>query len=513
MTKIGGPNPNIQMNTHKEVVTDAPQSQAYQHNNPTAMQPGVGQQLQGMVGGVVVQQGFIPGAQGTGRSAMGVVNNPGAMLQVAAQGAQQGMQIQAMTGQALQAMNAMGLGNLPQAQMLSMMNGIGQHMVAHANSMGAQALAQTVMPAIPGMNQAAGAFLTSNFNQGMMEGMGGQFLSTIGQQPAVNWGRQALGQLGPQYFNNFDPRSLAAMPNRALMPFTNQMMGAMNQMSPLQMGQQMMPMITPQMQAGLGQGMFNMMAPGMQQSLGQGMMPMLAKAPALAGQALIGGLGQKVLQSIGQKILGQFPGLAGTTGGGLAKSLLGALGKGGDLKKNLLSGITNFFKDKLLKGGKLADLGKNLLGKLGNGFLGKAGNGIMNLIGKGKGALSSLGSLGKGLLGKLGGGVLNKLGGIGNIASGALSLLNGKFDTAKALKIAMNFIPVVGPALGVLSNVPVVGPVINKLVGGIAKVVNKIPGVAPLVKGIGKIGGAIGKGIKKIGKSILGGAKKLFSKI
>ena len=213
MTKINGPNPNLHVQHHKEVVQNAPTGQQQSQQNPTAMQPGQGQMLQGMVGGMVVQQGFIPGASGTGRAAMGVVNNPGAMLQVAAQGAVQGQAIQQMTSQALNAMNAMGLGHLPQAQMLGMMNGIGQQMVAQANAMGAQALAQTVLPGIPGMNQAAGAFLTSNFNSGMMESMGGQFLSTLGQQPAVNWGRQTLGQIGPQYFNNFDPRSLAAMPN------------------------------------------------------------------------------------------------------------------------------------------------------------------------------------------------------------------------------------------------------------------------------------------------------------
>lgn len=541
MSNIGGigqgPNIPVTSGHHKEVVIGQAPNQQQQPSLPNAANPNMQQALQNFQGGLGSMPGYT-GAPSTGLGSLGVVSNPGAMLQAAAGRAQAGAQLQQMSGAALQAMNALGLGHLPQAQQFAMMNGIGQQMVAHANQMGAQALAQSVLPNIPGMNVAAGAMVTGSFNQGMMESMGGQFLSTLGQQQPVHWGRTALGDLGPQYFNNFDPRSLAAMPDRALVPFSNQLMGSIMNQSPLQLGQQMMPLITPDMQQVVGQNMFNMMAPGMMQNLGQQMLPMLQAAPGLAGQALLGGLGQQALQNLGQNVFGQLPGLEQMPGGDLANQLLGGLGQGGNLGDGLLGGITNFFKDKLLGGntlggiadaakgllgglgGKLTDVGKNLLGSLGGGVLGKAGGAIMDLIGKGKGALSSLGELGKGLLSKVGGGVLDKLGGVGKIASGALSLLNGQFDVKQALKIGLNFIPVVGPALGLLSNIPGVGAIFDKVLGGVGKVLEKIPGVSQLFKGIGKVGGLIGKGvgkvvdgIKNVGKSIVGGAKKLFSKI
>ncbi len=527
MTRIGGigqgPKFPVQGNDlrHKVVVVDD-KGKPIPTANPD--QSNIQQQFQqGILGQGVVIQGQIPGAQGN-RSLLGVVNNPGALLAQAANQAAAGAQLQQMSSFAIQAFQAMGLGNLPQVQQLAMMQHIGMQMVQHAQAMGAQALAQSVFPSIPGIAPAIGNFITSSLNRGQIEGMGNHFLSILNQQPAVHWGRTALGILGPQYFNNFDPRTLAAMPNQALMPFSNQLMGLINQFSPLQLGQQMLPLITPQMQQLLGNNALKLLNPAALQTLGQQMLQNLAQNPIGAADKLLQQLGLPTLRQLGQKLF-QKLNLQKVLGQDLANRLMQAIGQNGNIGKNILNALKGYFQDKLMGlkdkaldflKGKLSDWGKQLLGKLGNGFLGKAGKAILDFIGKGK----SLGDLGKSLLSKFGGKILDKLGGVGKIADSVLSILNGKFDATKALKLALNFIPGVGPILGALSNMPIVGKVFDKVLGAVGKVLNKIPIVKNIFKGINKIGGAIGKigkkvfdGVKKVGKKILGGIGKMISKI
>ncbi|MCB9643783.1 MAG: hypothetical protein H6728_11980 [Myxococcales bacterium] len=516
MAKVGGPGPQIpQIGINQQAniqQTQAPQTTPQQQLQ--ALQQGVQQAFQGMVGAAMQLQGQIPGSSGTQRSMLGVVNNPAALFAQAQVGAQMGAQLQAMSGFALQAMNAMGLGQLPQAQQMGMLNSLGQQMFQQAQGMGSMAFAQGVMPMIPGMTQALGNFAASGLNRGQLEGMGGQFLSTLGQMPSTHWGREALGSLGPQYFNNFDPRSLAAMPDAGISSFANQMLGMAQQASPLQLGQQMQQMLDPQQ---LGQQLLQGLPPGMMQQLGDQLLPMLQQNPQGLGEALLQNVGMPALQNIGQNLFNNIPGLAQTPAGDLAGQLLGALGQGGDIKQNLMGAAGNFLKDQLLgPNGKLSQIGQNLLGKLGNGIIGKAGKTVMDLIGKGK----SLGDLGKGLLDKFGGKVLDKLGGAGKVLGGALSLLNGEFTPAKALKMGLSLIPGFGQAFAALSAIPGVGQVIDKILGGVGKVLEKIPGVSQLFKGLNKVTGFIGKGvgkvvdgIKNVGKKILGGVGKLVGKI
>ncbi len=525
MTKIGGVgrgpnfNPQIQQGDlhHKVKFVD---DKGKPIPAPPQNQQQVQQQFQqGLLGQGMVIQGQIPGAQGN-RSLLGVVNNPGALLAQAAAEAQAGAQIQQLSSFAIQAFQAMGLGNLPQVQQLAMMQAIGTNMIQHAQAMGAQALAQSVFPGIPGIQPALGNFVVSTLNRGQIEGMGNHFLSILNQQPAVHWGRTALGLLGPTYFNNFDPRTLAQMPNRALMPFSNQLMNLINQHSPLQLGQQMLPLVTPQMQNTLGGNLLKLLNPANWKTIGQQLLQQIKKDPFGIADQFLQKLGLPTLRQLGQKLFKQLP-LDKVLGQDLANRLFNAIGQQGNIGKNILNALKGYFKDKLvglkdkaldfLKG-KLTDWGQKLIGKLGNGFLGKVGKGLLDFIGKGK----SLGDLGKSLLSKFGGKILDKLGGIGKIADGVLSLLNGKFDATKALKLALNFIPGVGPILGTLSNLPVVGKVFDAVLKPIGKLLNKIP----IFKGLGKIGGLIGKGVKKVfdgvkkvGKKILGGIGKMISKI
>lgn len=496
-----------------------PQGQAVQGATPTtapqAAQPqanaNANQQQQAfgmMVGsGMNIQMGTIPGAQGA-MATLGTTSNPAAVMQQLMNQAQVGQQMQAMGQFALQAMNAMGLGNLPQAQQFAMMSGLGSQMVQTASAMAPQAFAQSVLGSVSApVHQALGQHVMSHgFNQARVEQMGSHMLSSLAQQPAVNWGRQTLGMLGPQYFNNFDARTLQAMPDRSLMPFSNNLMQSFQGASPFQLGQQLLGGVGQELKQKLGQGLLNLLPPSAQASLGGVLQEALNGNLAGAGEAFLKNVGLPKLQDLGQKLFSKIPGLGQAAGGDLANKLIGALTQGGDIKKNLLGAAGDFLKGQLLgPNGKLAGLGQKLLGKLGNGFLGKAAGTVMDFIGKGK----NLGQLGQGLLKKFGGKVLDKLGGVGKIASGALSLLNGEFTPEKALKVAVNFIPVVGPIISGLSAIPGVGKIVDKVLGGVGKLIGKIPGVKHVFKGINKVVG----GIKKVGKKILGGVGKVLSKI
>lgn len=496
--------------------TTAPIQQVTPQANP--QQQGTQQAFSQMTGsGVPVQTGMIPGAQGA-TAALGVVSNPAALMQQVMNQASQMMYT--MSQFATQAMSTMGLGGIPQTNQVAMLSSLGNHMATQAMAMPAHQFANTAFNAIGNPLQVAfgNHILSHGFNRAQTEQMGSHFLSTLQQQPVHHWARQTLGSIGPQYFNQFDPRSLAAMPNQGLMPFGQQLIGNIMSQSPFQLGQQMLGSIPsfPQIAQNLGSGLMNMLPDSLKSTLGGGLQDLFKGNFAAAGESLLKGIGLPSLKDIGQKIFGSIPGLDKLPGGDLAQNLLGGIASG-DLKGALTKGLGDFLGGKLLgPGGKLSEIGSQLLGKLGNGPIGQAASGIMDFIGKGK----SLGDLGKGLLDKFGGKVLDKLGGFGKIASGALSLLNGDFTPAKALKMAANFIPGVGPIIAGLSAIPGIGGIVDGVFNGLGKVIEKIPGVSHVFKGISKVTGAIGKGVSKVvdgvknvGKKLLGGAKKLISKI
>jgi hypothetical protein len=518
-SKIGGV-PGGQHIHHQAPVQGPQQTAPIQPGlpQPNANQQGTQQNFDRMTGvGMRIQTGVIPGAQGA-RAALGVTNNPAAVMQQLMNQAQAGQQMQAMGQFGMQAMQAMGLGHMPQAQQFAMMSSLGNNMIQHSMSMAPSVFAQSVSQVMgaPFTNAIGNHVLAHGFGQARIEQMGPQFLSTLSQPAPSSWARNTLGTLGPQYFNQFDPRTLAAMPDRALMPFGNQLMNAIQSTAPFQLGQQMMQGIGPNIISQLGQKFLGQLPAGAQSVLGSGMQSLLQGNPMQAGEALLKGIGLPSLKDIGANILGKIPGLDKLAGSELAQTVLGGI-KNGNLGQTLLNGAGQFLKDKLLgPNGKLMDIGKSLVGKLGDGFLGKTAGSILDMVGSGKG----LGEIGKGLLDKFGGKVLDKLGGAGKIASGVLGLLNGEFTPEKALKLAINFIPGVGPIVGALSAIPGIGPIVDKVLGGVGKLIGKIPGVSAVFKGVNKlvggikkIGGKVVDGIKNVGKKVLGGVGKALSKI
>jgi hypothetical protein len=272
------------------------------------------------------------------------------------------------------------------------------------------------------------------------------------------------------------------------------------------------------MQQAVGQNLMGNLTAPVKNSIGDMLKQVIGQNPIKMAENFLGNIGKKVLGNIGQKL--GIPGLGkGANMKDIANNLLGELKNRGTqfFKDKVMGGVKNFFNNKILSPvqGKLTEWGKGLLNKVGSPLLKKAGGKLLDFIGG-----SKLGQLGGKFLDKIGGKVLDKMGGFGKIASGALSLLNGKLDTKKLLQMGMNFIPGVGPLLSGLSAIPGVGKIFDKVLGGVAKVIEKIPGVGALVKGLGKVGGVIGKGVgkvvdgvKKVGKKLLGGVKKIGSKI
>ncbi len=481
--RIGGPNNNSNVGFHKEIVVNAPKQQ----QQPTPLQPNANNQFGAFQGNAAPNsQGVIPGAQGTARSLMGVTNNPAALLQQVSAEAQMGAQIQQMSQFAMQAMQAMGLGGMPQMQQMAMINSIGQRMVQHAQSMAPAAMMQQIFQSMgPKCHQIMGKQLMNfGMNQPALEQWGAKALNYFAQKPDVHWGRQTLGNIGPQFFQNFDPRSLAAMPDAGLAQFSSQLMNMARAMSPQQIGQQMVSSLTPQMLQQISQGILPQIPAPAMADMGQMMQQAMAADPMGMGQQLLQNLGLDKLKSMGQQLLGNlgknFSNLP-NIGKELANNFHKLLGDFKAQGQQYLKGLIDYGKNKIIDFAKkgLGSLGQKLLSKLPGGFLQKIGGKALSALQGGIGKVA-----GK-FLDKIGGKLLSKLGGAGGIIGGALSLLNGKFDANKAIKLALNFIPGVGPILGALSSIPGVGKVIDK--------------------GINLV--------KNVGKKILGGVKKLFSKI
>lgn len=144
---------------------------------------------------------------------------------------------------------------------------------------------------------------------------------------------------------------------------------------------------------------------------------------------------------------------------------------------------------------QLAGQAPSLLEKLGGPLAGWAGRGLEKV----SSALS-----------QVGGKALDALGGAGKLVGGALSVLSGKLDTAKMLHVALSFVPVIGQAYAAISSLPFVGPLVGKIVGTVAKVLDRIPIVKDLLKGVAKVANGIGKAVGGFFKKVGGFLKGLF---
>jgi hypothetical protein len=218
------------------------------------------------------------------------------------------------------------------------------------------------------------------------------------------------------------------------------------------------------------------------------------------GKQLLASLDSKQLRAIGAE-LSAIPGLNGTDAG-----------------VKILKGIAS---------GDIKSVARDLAGQVGKGLLEKYGPKLLEKAGLGaiakNGLEDALGELGKkgldkiatGLFGKAAPQVLAKLGTVGKVAGKVMSVMqNGKLTVADAMKVAISCIPGWGQAFAAISSLPVVGPIIDKVLGGVAGVIKKIPVVGPLVKGVvgtvGKFVGGVGKAVKGVVKGIGSFFKKLF---
>ena len=462
----------------------------------------------------------LPGAQGRAGAMMGVVNNPAQVLMsqgnAALQAAAFGRATGTLSPQSQQALQMMGLGMLAAGQQMSFVNHLGQMTAAMASTMPPGVVGQQMLGvagANPQFLNAAGAHVMNNaFDQQATAALGSQYMQTLGSQQPAHWGRQTLSSIGPQYFNNFDQRTLGAIPDRGLTQYGQQLMGSIGGMSPFNVGQSLLGEVNGQLRQQLGGALLGGAPAGVQQDVGKALMGALTGNPLAAGESLLRSLGTKTLSKLGGQLFKGLPGLDKLGPQALANKLAGAVFQKGNVGKNLLGALKDFGVS------KLKSFGKDMLSKFGKPLLKKVGGNVLNWVKD-----SALGKIGKGLMDKVGGKVLDKLGGVGKIAGGVLSALNGKFDTKKMLQIGMNFIPVIGPALGVLSSIPGVGKIFDKVLGGVAKVLDKIPIVGDVLKGVGKVVGKVGEGVKKVvggvvdgvkkvGKAIGSGIKKVFSK-
>lgn len=243
--------------------------------------------------------------------------------------------------------------------------------------------------------------------------------------------------------------------------------------------------------------------------------------------------GNSLLNKVGTDLFGKMFGQLGVNIDELRKlegmkgrQILERLGEGA--LRNVAQGILNGM------GVDFAKIGapRGMLGKVGAFISQKL---LGNLPAKIGGALAKIGG---GAIGKIGGliqGISSKLGVVGKIAGAIGALATGKLTIADAIKVGLSFIPGFGQIFAVVSSLPIIGPIINKVIGAIGKFIDKIPIVGKLIKGVlkgvgkiakgivkagkavwkgvKKVGKAIGKGIKKVGQAIAKGAKKVWNTI